>query len=137
MPLKFRDRCINYVSNISDVGSGFHNEFRSEGSKLMQWTGLIPWSMPIFAIRKILLISNQNLTISRFKLIAVSPRGNGDQWQSTCYKAPWTDPQFFTQAIVAIRKTLFTGQILPQLHRVSSAILRYQLCSRKFSYLNQ
>lgn len=137
MPLKLRGRCINYVSNTSDVGSGFHNEFKSKGIKLMQWKGLMPSSMPIFAIRKIFLPSNQNLPRCWFKVITIFPSGKGDLWQSTCYKTPLNRSTAFYSSYSCIRKTPFTGQILSLLYRVSFAILRYKLCSRKFSYLNQ
>lgn len=92
LPLKLRGGWINNVINTSDVGSGFYNELRSEGSKLMPLKGLIPWSMHIFAIRKIFLTSSQNFPSSRFKLIIVFSRVEMD----ISGKAPWIDPQLST-----------------------------------------
>lgn len=131
--LKLRGSCIHYVSNTSDIGSGFHKEFRSEGSKLMQWKGLILLSVPIFAIRKIFLTFNQNLPRSGFKPITVSPSGNGDQWQSTLQSTTNRSTAFYPSHGCHQENSPHWEDSFTTL--VSSAILGYKLYFRKLSYL--
>lgn len=66
--------------------------------------------LPIFAIRKIFLVSNLDLPSSSLNSLLLPPVEMEISGSLPSYRAPWTSPQSLTQALVAIRRAPSTGK---------------------------